>query len=835
MSSIRCRLFAILAIVLAIYVRPDDAVAQGTGGTIPEPMGLRDASELIGRRISLTGADRREIEAAHDRYLESFARFRDSEVQDYLDTLQQVQASSNGRMPSLALLDEFLDEWRDVVKRVASIDEAFFTDVASRMDAESQDALERARRVRARQRHLGSMGGMMGMGGVGTLDTAFWNLPPTPEEIAACDAALRSYEGVMPRHTEKIAEATVGTIRMIAAILVEQGFGDIGPEQMQDPARMQEMMAAVQSAMAAASGAMFEAREDAEKAELSAAAGLRQAMSPARWWRLKRSWMSSAFPMAGTGWMSGPETTVPRYAELVLEKVEDPAAREGVEAVLNSWYATDDALTDDLIEQGRELMARQMQGDFMAGFDGAADPMQEVREKRTTAAESAIQGMLAFVADDTVRADLAARIDEEPRSIMQGGVEIPIMTEAQEDPEESLWEERASRSRMAQGIPTPSSPDEFELMMSMLELDETESTIARVMFGDHLDAWSAAIDPIVDRAYSRRTFGNDGTADLAAVEAQWSDFREGLQATRRLDEAFQQELEGAFAREDRVEAFQAIRVQRAFDRMRSIAASRYDDVFGVPIVQPTSPYTVLADLAIDDDVRDDAMQSAIAAAGELLPAVDGWEDRRFEEDRNTALDQARLAARMRRISSLPEDEQMAEAAALGIAQMEPWIRQLQSRRSEASRRREVVEGVLATRVLPSLPTLAALELRITMLDAGRTNQGEDDVAMEVARTVLRLRDLDEAQATIIETMLQDHLELEIGLVEAMAAAAERLGDLGEADMAEVMQRQGAMQQEIEKSAFRRRELGERLLQRLLDVLTAEQIARIPALSERSSD
>jgi hypothetical protein len=269
--------------------------------------------------------------------------------------------------------------------------------------------------------------------------------------------------------------------------------------------------------------------------------------------------------------------------------------------------------------------------------------------------------------------------------------------------------------------------------------------------------------------------------------------------------------------------------------MRSIAASRYDDVFGVPIVQPTSPYTVLADLAIDDDVRDDAMQSAIAAAGELLPAVDGWEDRRFEEDRNTALDQARLAARMRRISSLPEDEQMAEAAALGIAQMEPWIRQLQSRRSEASRRREVVEGVLATRVLPSLPTLAALELRITMLDAGRTNQGEDDVAMEVARKVLRLRDLDEAQATIIETMLQDHLELEIGLVEAMAAAAERLGDLGEADMAEVMQRQGAMQQEIEKSAFRRRELGERLLQRLLDVLTAEQIARIPALSERSSD
>jgi hypothetical protein len=95
MSSIRQHLFAILALALVICVRPDDAVAQGTGGTIPEPMGLRDASELIGRRISLTGADRRAIEEAHDRYLEAFARFRDTEVQDYLDTLQQVQASSS--------------------------------------------------------------------------------------------------------------------------------------------------------------------------------------------------------------------------------------------------------------------------------------------------------------------------------------------------------------------------------------------------------------------------------------------------------------------------------------------------------------------------------------------------------------------------------------------------------------------------------------------------------------------------------------------------------------------------------------------------------------------
>ena len=834
MQSMSRRVVLLIAAVIVACLLPDRALAQGTGGTIPEPMGLREASELIGRRVPLDGPARRAIEIAHDRYLESFARFRDTEVQDFLDTMQQVQASSNGRMPELSLLDEFLDEWRDVVTRVATIDDAFFTEVASQLPAGSADAVDRARRVRARQRHLGSMGGMMGGGGgPGKLDAAFWDLQPTPEEIAACDAALRSYEGVMPGHAEKIAEATVGTIRMIAALLLEQGFGDIGPEDMQDPERMQEMMTAVQSAMAAASGALFEAREDAEKAELAAAAGIERGLAPERWWRLKRAWMSSAFPMAGTGWMSGPETAVPRYAEVVLGEVDDPEARDGIVAVRDAWFATDDRLTDELIEAGRELMARQMRGDFMAGFDGTSDPMRETREERTAAAQSAIDRMLSFVADEAVRRDLLARIEAEPRSVMQGGVEIPIVTPAQEDPDESRWEARASKSRMAPGVPTPITPDEFELMITMLGLDAGESTIARAMLDDHLDAWSSTIDPILDRAFARRTYGGDGRADLAEAEAQWSDLGEALEASRRLDDAFATELEDAFARDDRENALAAVRIQRAFDRMNSIAGSRFDDVFGIPVVEPTSPYVVLAELAIADDVRDAAMAAAIDAADELRPAVEGWEDRRFDEDRRFALDQIRQAERMREIQSLPREQQMAEAAAVGLAGIEPMIRRLESRRTEAARRRDVVESVLEAHVLPDLPSLATLELRVVMLDSGRSASRSDGTALDVARRVLRLPDLDDGQAVIVESLLEDHLELELDIIESMAAAASHLGDTKGGDMGELMQRQSVMQQEIEKSTFRRRELGERLLTRLLDVLRPEQIARIPALQERT--
>jgi hypothetical protein len=178
---------------------------------------------------------------------------------------------------------------------------------------------------------------------------------------------------------------------------------------------------------------------------------------------------------------------------------------------------------------------------------------------------------------------------------------------------------------------------------------------------------------------------------------------------------------------------------------------------------------------------------------------------------------------------------MAEAASLGMMRMEPMLRQLEIRRAEAARRRAVVDSVLDARIVPDLPSLAALELRITMLDSGRRGGVDEGTALDVARRVLRLRDLEESQAAIIESLFHDHLELEITLVEAMAAAAARLEAGASSDMTEMMQKQGAMQQEIEKSMFRRRELGERLLQRLLDVLNAEQIARIPALSERAGN
>lgn len=823
-TRLSAALFACIVLLL-----PAASHGQGTNGTVPEPMGLRNATTLIGRHAILDGPARLAIEAAHDRYLESFARFRDGDVQKLLGIMDEMQGEG-GAMPEIEVLDRFLDEWKDAVEKAGRIDDAFFGELAATFGDEGRDAVQRAKQVRARDRHLGSMSMMGGVGGVGTLDRVFWEMDPTPEEIAATDGAVRGYEAAMPRHAKKVAEARVGMIRSIAVSMVEQGFGDVSAADMEDPARMQEMMVAVQAAMQAASAELLEVQADAEDRELVAARAMRDALSPERWWRLKRAWMSAAFPMLGGGWAGNPENRLPRTARSILETLEDQEARAEVEQIRDTWFGADDRLTDELIEFGRGMAAQEL---GMTPFDPGASPFGELEERRAKTAAAAIQAMFARIEDEEVRAALREKIRLEPDTIVQGGMEIPIVNQAQTKTEEAIWEAAAGMSRMAQGVPTPMTLADLELMVTMLGLDDVERTTARVLYDDLIERWGAEISPMVEAAYENQRYDARGMPREDATKKLWNALREVLEATRRLDESFLSDLEATFGSDDRTDAFAAVRVQRAFDRMKAIAGSRFDSPFGVPVIVPVSPYALIGELGVDDDAAGEAMAAAIAAHEALGPAVQGWEDRRFENDRAGALEETALRLRQASIRDLPEDERMGAMLAESQRNVEIWLKRLNQRRAEADRRRGIVERVIDEHVVPVLSPLAVLELKVAMLDAGRTGAVEDGTALVVARRVLQLRDLDEGQVAVIESMLGDHLEAEIELVEAIAASVARLETPSDGmTMEQSMQRQMATEQEMEKFSFRREEMRERLLQRFLSVLTPEQIARIPALAER---
>ena len=152
------------------------------------------------------------------------------------------------------------------------------------------------------------------------------------------------------------------------------------------------------------------------------------------------------------------------------------------------------------------------------------------------------------------------------------------------------------------------------------------------------------------------------------------------------------------------------------------------------------------------------------------------------------------------------------------------------RRAEADRLRTRVGGLVKDTVLPKLPPLAALELRLAMLDAGWSGVRKSGSTLEVARRIFQMKDLSEDQAKILESMFLGHLETEVAMVETMA---DRISSkVASSDIAGDFELEQGIAREIEKYEFRRDEFRERLLQRLLVILTAEQIEWVPSLRER---
>ena len=92
------------------------------------------------------------------------------------------------------------------------------------------------------------------------------------------------------------------------------------------------------------------------------------------------------------------------------------------------------------------------------------------------------------------------------------------------------------------------------------------------------------------------------------------------------------------------------------------------------------------------------------------------------------------------------------------------------------------------------------------------------------------QDLGDDQKAILESMLLGHLETEVEMVEAMAKRIESMIETPMQD--DLFSLEMNVSGETAKYRFRRGELLERLLQKLLVILTVEQVERVPSLRER---
>ena len=817
-SSIVRRLVRTIALIISVTMAAP-VMAQGAAG-VADPMSLRSTMDLFGRYTTLEPEQRIAIESAHDRYLEAYEQLREGEIQEFLDLAQQSEAGSSGRMPDLDQMERLLVKWNNVNRRVGALDARLFEEIGAGLDAEQGDALARVGLIRGRQRFQGA-NGMLGRRQDGGIDTAFWRIEPTEAERLAVDDILRGYEAVMPRLVEDHSKASVGMVRDILRSMNESGFANLTREQMQDPEVVQDVMAAMSSAQQAAMQPMFEAMTEIEDRGLSASKGFRTRLAPDRWYRMKRIWMSSAFPGTGMGLTGGNELDVPRHAKGVRAAIaEDPDRVAALESILGDWYAKEDRQTDELIELSRQEAAQEFLDPMNVG-NIRPDAIREVHVERREVAERAIRSLMELVSDPAVRAGIRKRIDDGGSTIVQGGMEIPIQPKRKEvDPETQKNLARISRARAMANIPVPISREDLTLFGWLVGLDEGEQVIIEMLHDDYLDAWTDIVDVRIEEAALANGMNTQDTK-AEAVEQAMARTKMVLDAILQLDGRFFEEVESALGGESRGQGLEAMRIQRVFDRMKSISGSRFDSPIGMPVIEPVSPYRVLHEMELEPAVLEQARIALIGRNADLRTAVEGAEHQRLESDATFQIGIAPLAWGPNISKNASVEENMAITAALSQRYLELQIESEIRRRSRAAERREKVDAVVQESLMPELPTLGGLQMDVEMFERGWAGTRNIHNGLDIASKVLRLNDLDDDQAQMIETLLVDHLEREAGLIDSLIL-----------ELSGKAERDGQLRSYKGKFAFRRGEMQERLIQRLLVILTPEQAARIPALAER---
>jgi hypothetical protein len=805
--------FRLLVIAVAMLVIRGVACGQGAAGEVPDPLGLRETRALFDRYLDLDDSDALLIEAIHDDYLRDFEALRDGPIAEFLAIGREVRASNTGIMPSLKQLEAYFDAWRSVLGRVHQLDEQLFASVTATLGEDAADGVDRARLVRRRQADAAAVMGGFSLRDT-ALDDAFWAMTPTAEEVAAVDDVLRGLEFSTPRLVRDVAVGGVESILEVARRLDRAGYGGVTEADMNDGVRSQEVMQAISEAYAGVMAEMSETRVKLMDREIAAARLLRDRLEPSRWRKIKRRWATRAFPEAHIGFELGGEGP---GVEAIAARVrgmmpDDSRDRVAVDDMLSAWYRSDDRLTDQMIDLGREIMRVIFEQTGLEEGLGLEDELETAARSRQALSARTVESLLALLPEasrESLMADLAGRETADDASRSEGHaraagvgmVAVEARPEAGQD---------GSTSR----IVNPIAVDELELMLDLLALEAADRDVARSLHVDYVDAWSGEVAPILEAAAARAPYEDPEAFGREALLRN-DEYLAAVQATRRLDDRLFDDFAAAFGTSTAPGGLDAVRLQRIFDRAVDVDALSATGRSATSAPE-ASPFEIIEGMDFDPTTRATAINALRSEVPGLLEVYSGIDTDRIAIARQDILDS--VAYHEKKINYLTFTRAVTRRALEILGDRE--------------RRRARIEVAMLETVVPSLDPLASIELGFEVADRGMYARGGDRAA-GVVRRALRLPDLEPDQIETLATILREHLERELDLV-----ARARTLRLDSSRMPEIEEIEGgvstrydgeqAVEQELGKLVFQRDELRERLRNRVRSTLSEEQRRRIDA-------
>jgi hypothetical protein len=231
------RVACVIAITLALIGSPS-AKAQGTSGTLPDPMSTRELNEYADR-LGLSDQQRIAMSEMHDQYKAEFKTLRDGEIAAFLKELRTMQGNT---MPKREQIKQFVDKMSRLNAKIASIDGRLFDQLQTILTPDQQSKLPRVRQARQRARYSASQMMMMSGAPIVDLSGIMHDLHLPPDQVIAADPVLSQYETKLTSSMGKLYESSGNMFLDMFEALEKAGFADVDVNDQEVLGKMMEAM-----------------------------------------------------------------------------------------------------------------------------------------------------------------------------------------------------------------------------------------------------------------------------------------------------------------------------------------------------------------------------------------------------------------------------------------------------------------------------------------------------------------------------------------------------------------------------------------------------------------
>ncbi|MFO0873838.1 MAG: hypothetical protein U0575_07685 [Phycisphaerales bacterium] len=820
-----------LVVVATTFAPSRPAFAQGTSGQLPEPISAQDLTRYLDRYVRPNAAQWEKIDAFHEQYKADFKRLREGEIEAFLNESKKMQ----GGMPQRAALEEWTKNQKRLFGKIKALDNRLFDQVQGTLEETQVRALPRAKLARERSTYRNPM--MMGM--VGGLPVDLTDLVATlelsHEEQAAIDDALSTYETQVTKQLGELNDTTGNTIMSMIDAITAAGFGDVNNEDlMKDPEKMKAFMEVMQQSMKDATKKGRELNRDIAKLNNKTRKALAAKLPPDKALRLRRDFIARAYPFAGSSDF-GTEAVLKLATRLKGVTDEQRAA---LKVAYESWLREDERIENELVDAMDD--ANQDRSPFQFG-PGANDEVEKVaeklREKRTevgvaaiNSAKSIIGPELAKKLENPAEAGADAFLAEDGAG--GAGAAGDMVAATAEDAAGDTPPE-VTNAAMANGgdifIPAALPATTIATWSRRLGLDPGQKSILESLHADYLEQWNTRVQPkvqaiatAVGAAYQQPAEGK-GDAPFqyrppteSALDAVYAARSAAMDEVDKVEAGFIENVRLTVADDAHKSVFELLALQRA---LIAVSGAMGWMSFDGNQEGQANVAGVVVD-AVDDEHLSAAAAVVLEHADELRKTTNDVRRATFENQKNAE----KLSTRMQ---AAVKDDGAQLAAAVDY---QKGIKQTQELLNTASAKRRDVVRKLMDELKQKLPEAQAVAIaRGYNRAAFPTVYGDKRSAGTLIERARNLGDLGEQQtkdlAALDDEFMPAYEAIADKMVEIQREGANPIG--GEtADWQAWQERQN----KIARLRFERDEVSMKAVRKLKQILTEEQIKRIPGLA-----